>query len=183
MTMRPTLYQASRMLTTAGVSAEIKFDPTQITNRLRKSVQRQVASGVITGGYSSHASRIAKYLCKQFDLRYSGNSWYGVRIPTVANEHREKFVELIHADVAAYLLDGYHHNGGQWDKDKAASAIKKIRSGIDTDVRTHSAIFQKKLQALIVSTRTPEEVQKANQVAAMLDAAIPITINQYNIKE
>ena len=91
MTMRPTLYQASRMLTTAGVSAEIKFDPTQITNRLRKSIQRQIESGVITGGYSSHASRLAKYLCKQFDLRYSDNSWYGVRVPTVTVEYREKF--------------------------------------------------------------------------------------------
>jgi hypothetical protein len=44
-------------------------------------------------------------------------------------------------------------------------------------------MFQKKLQALILETRTPEELEKANQVAAMLDAGIPIVINQYNIKE
>ena len=183
MTMRPTLYQASRMLTTAGVSAEIKFDPTQITNRLRKSIQRQIESGVITGGYSSHASRLAKYLCKQFDLRYSDNSWYGVRVPTVTVEYREKFVELIQADLAAYLLDGDHHNGGRWDKDNAEGSIKKIRMGIDADVRTHSSMFQKKLQALILETRTPEELEKANQVAAMLDAGIPIVINQYNSQD
>ena len=183
MTMRPTLYQASRMLTTAGVSAEIKFDPTKITNRLRKSIQRQVASGVITGGYSSHASRLAKYLCKQFELRYSDNSWYGVRIPSMEEKHRENFVELIQADLAAYLLDGDHRSNGQWDKDNAAHSIKKIRSGIDADVRTHSNEFQKKLQALIVSTRTPEELQKANQVAAMLDAINPIIINHFNLEE
>jgi hypothetical protein len=171
------------MLTTAGVTADIRFDPTKITNRLKKSIQRQVASGVITGGYSSHASRLAKYLCKQFDLRYSDNSWYGVRVPSMAVEHREKFVELIHADLAAYLLDGDHHNNGQWDKDNAAGSIKKIRSGIDTDVRTHSSIFQKKLQALILETRTPEELAKANQVSAMLDAGLPITINQYNSED
>ena len=182
MTMRPTLYQASRMLTTAGVSADIKFDPTQITNRLRKSIQRQVTSGVITGGYSSHASRLAKYLCKQFDLRYSDSSWYGLRVPTMEDKYREGFVELIHADLAAYLLDADDRDP-TWHKNNAASAINKIRSGIDTDVRTHSSIFQKKLQALIVSTRTPEEVQKANQVAAMLDACNPITINQYNSED
>ena len=182
MTMRPTLYQASRMLTTAGVSAEIKFDPTQITNRLRKSIQRQLTSGVITGGYSSHASRIAKYLCKQFDLRYSDSSWYGLRVPTMEDKYREGFVELIHADLAAFLLDSDDRDP-TWHKNNAASAINKIRSGIDTDVRTHSAIFQKKLQALIVSTRTPEEVQKANQVAAMLDACNPITINQYDSQD
>lgn len=183
MTMRPTLYQASRMLTTAGVSAEIKFDPTRITNRLRKSIQRQVASGVITGGYSSHASRLAKYLCKQFDLRYSDNSWYGVRVPAVTVEYREKFVELIQADLAAYLLDSDQRSDGQWDKDNAAGSIKKIRMGIDAEVRTHSSIFQKKLQALILETRTPEELEKANQIAAMLDAGIPIVINQYKITE
>lgn len=180
--MRPTLYQASRMLTTAGVSAHIQFDPTQITNRLKKSIQRQVASGVITGGWSSHASRLAKYLCKQFDLRYSDNSWYGVRVPTVEVKYRERFVELIQADLAAYLLDGDHHSP-EWDKNNAASSIKKVRSGIDADVRTHSSEFQRKLQALIVETRTPEELAKANQVAAMLDAGLPITINQYNAQD
>lgn len=182
MSMRPTLYQASRMLTTAGVSAVIKFDPTKITNRLRKSVQRQVASGVITGGYSSHAARIAKYLCKQYNLRYSDSSWYGVRIPTVGEEHREKFVELVYADLAAFLLDAEDRDP-QWHKNNAAGAIKKIRSGIDTDVRTHSAIFQKQLQALIVSTRTPEELKLASEVSAMLDLGNPITINNYNLEE
>jgi len=182
MTMRPTLYQASRMLTTAGVSAVISFDPTKITNRLRKSIQRQVTSGVITGGYSSHASRVAKYLCKQFSLRYSDSSWYGLRVPTMEKKYREGFVELIHADLAAFLLDSDERDP-TWHKNNAASAINKIRSGIDTDVRTHSAIFQKKLQALIVSTRTPEELQKANQVAEMLDAINPIIINQFNLEE
>jgi hypothetical protein len=182
MTMRPTLYQASRMLTTAGVSAVISFDPTKITNRLRKSIQRQVASGVITGGYSSHAARIAKYLCKQFNLKYSDNSWYGVRIPSMEAKHHEKFIEVIHADLAAFLLDADDRDP-QWHKNNAAGAIKKIRSCVDTDVRTHSVMFQKQLQALIVSTRTREEFQKANQVAAMLDAINPIIINQFNIED
>jgi hypothetical protein len=180
--MRPTLYEASRMLTTAGVSAEIKFDPTQITNRLRKSIQRQVASGVVTGGYSSHASRIAKYLCKQFNLTYSDTSWYGLRVPTVEAKYREGFVELIHADLAAFLLDADDRDP-TWHKRNAANSIDSIRSGNPTDIRTHSIIFQKKLQALIVSTRTEEEVQKASQVSAMLDASNPIIINQYNSED
>jgi hypothetical protein len=170
------------MLTTAGVSAEIKFDPTQITNRLRKSIQRQVASGVITGGYSSHASRLAKYLCKQFDLRYSDTSWYGLRVPAMEKKHHAGFVELIHADLAAFLLDADDRDP-TWHKNNAANAINRIRSGTPTDIRTHSTIFQKKLQALIVSTRTEEEVQKASQVSAMLDASNPIIINQYNSKD
>jgi hypothetical protein len=81
------------------------------------------------------------------------------------------------------LLDGDHRQGGRWDKDNAAGSIKRIRRGIDADVRTHSSLFQKKLQALILETRTPEELEKANQVSAMLDAGIPITLNQYNSED
>lgn len=180
--MRPTLYEASRMLTTAGVSADIKFDPTKVTNRLKKSIQRQVASGVITGGYSSHASRIAKYLCRQFDVNYTGNSWYGIRLPVIAAEHRERFVELVQADLAAFLLDGDHHNP-QWEKDRASGSIARIRAGDEVEIRTHSAEYKKKLQTLIAETRTPAEAKHAEEVAAMLDLGEPITINQYNIQE
>lgn len=180
--MRPTLYQASRMLTTAGVSADIKFDPTKVTPRLKKSIQRQVASGVLTGGYSSHATRIAKYLCKQFDIRYTDRTWYGLRVPTVPVDHREKFVELIQADLAAFLLDGDHYNP-KWDKDRAADYIKEIRAGHSSDVRIHSKEYRDKLGVLISETRTPAEVKKAADVAAMLDAGLPITINQYNAED
>ena len=183
MTMRPTLYQASRMLTTAGVSAEIKFDPTKITNRLRKSIQRQITQGVMTGGYSSHATRLAKYLCKQFDVRYTDHTWYGLRVPAAREEHREKFVELIQADLAAFLLDGDHYNNPDWDKKKAAEHITGIRAGHNVEVRTHSKEFRDKLAALISETRTPEEVAHAKTIASMLDAGLPIIINQYDSQD
>jgi hypothetical protein len=170
------------MLTTAGVSAHIQFDPTQITNRLRKSVQRQVANGVLTGGYSSHATRLAKYLCKQFDVKYTDRTWYGLRVPKQAVEHRERFVELVQADLAAYLLDSDHYNP-QWEKDKTAQNIRHIRAGEDVDVRTHSKEFKDKLAMLISDTRTPAEIKHAADIAAMLDAGLPITINQYNAQE
>lgn len=180
--MRPTLYEASRMLTTAGISADIKFDPTKVTTRLRKSIQRQVASGVLTGGYSSHATRVAKYICRQFNIRYTDRTWYGLRVPYVPVEYREKFVELLQADLAAYLLDNdtYHP---QWEKDKTAENIKQIRAGFSVDVRTHSKEYKEKLGILISETRTPEEIKHAADIAAMLDAGHPITINQYNTQD
>ncbi len=180
--MRPTLYQASRMLTTAGVSAHIQFDPTKITNRLKKSIQRQVETGVLTGGWSSHATRIARYLCKQFDVRYTDRTWYGLRVPPVSVDHREKFVELIRADLAAFLLDGDNYNP-QWDKDRAADYIKEIRAGQSSDVRIHSKEYRDKLGMLISETRTPAEIKHAADIAAMLDAGLPITINQYNAQD
>jgi hypothetical protein len=170
------------MLTTAGVSAHIQFDPTKITNRLKKSIQRQVANGVLTGGYSSHATRIAKYLCKQFDVKYTDRTWYGLRVPKQAVEHRERFVELVRADLAAYLLDGDHYNP-QWEKDKTAETITHIRAGQNVDVRIHSREFRDKLAMLISETRTPEDIAHAKSIAAMLDAGLPITINQYNAEE
>jgi len=175
--MRPTLYEASRMLTTAGISADIKFDPTRVTNRLKKSIQRQVASGVLTGGYSSHATRVAKYLCKQFNVKYTDRTWYGLRVPAQAVEHRERFVELVQADLAAYLLDGDHYNP-QWDKDKAAEHIQEIRAGHSADVRTHSKEYREKLAMLISETRTDEDIKHAADIAAMLDEERPITILQ-----
>lgn len=180
--MRPTLYQASRMLTTAGVTADIRFDPKAITNRLKKSIQRQVANGTLTGGYSSHATRLARYLCEQFKVKYSDNAWYGIRVPAAPVEYREEFVQLIQADLAAYLLDGDHYNP-KWEKDKAAETIKEIRAGMDSDVRTHSKEFRDKLIALVSKTRTPEEIKKAAEVAALLDQGNLITINQYNCKD
>ena len=181
--MRPTLYQASRMLTTAGVSAHIQFDPTQITNRLKKSIQRQVETGVLTGGYSSHSTRLAKYLCKQFKVEYTDRTWYGIRIPARPVEHREQFVELVQADLTAYLLDGDHYNGAKWEKDNTAANIREIREGKDVDLRTYSKEYREKLGMLISATRTPEQMAHAKTIAAMLDAGLPITINQYNAQD
>lgn len=180
--MRPTLYEASRLLTTQGMVADIKFDPTQVTSRLRKSIQRQIASGVMTGGWSSHASRIAKVMCNQFDVKYTDKTWYGVRIPVVDNEYREKFVELIQTDLAAYLLDGDHYNS-KWEKDHANESIDFIRRGLATNVRTHSHEYQEKLRALIMTTRTEAQREHAKEVAAMLDAGKPIKLKHINWKD
>jgi hypothetical protein len=158
------------MLTTAGISADIRFDPKAITNRLKKSIQRQITNGVITGGYSSHASRVAKYLCRQFKIKYTDNHWYGVRVPTVA---------LVQADLAAYLLTENAYNP-QWDKDKAYQTIVEIRAGLATVVRTHHHEFNDRIHALVAELRTPEEIQRAKEVALLLDLGEPITIHHYN---
>lgn len=175
--MRPTLYEASRMLTTAGISANITFDPTRVTPRLRKSIQRQVASGVLTGGYSSHATRVAKYLCKQFSVRYTHTTWYGLLVPSIAVEYRDEFVELLQADLTTYLLDSDTYNP-QWEKDRTAENINQIRAGYSVEVRTHSKEYKDKLAALVSQTRTPEDIARATHVAAMLDEERPITILQ-----
>jgi len=105
-----------------------------------------------------------------------------LRVPKQAVEHRERFVELVRADLAAYLLDSDHYNP-QWEKDKTAETITHIRAGQDVDVRIHSREFRDKLAMLISETRTPEEIAHAKSIAAMLDAGLPITINQYNAEE
>ena len=180
--MRPTLYEASRMLTTQGISADIKFDPTKVTARLRKSIQRQVASGVLTGGYSSHATRIAKYLCKQFSVRYTHTTWYGLLIPPIQVEHRERFVELLQADLSTYLLDDYPHNP-KWEKDRTLACMMQIKAGIAVEAHTHSKEYKDKLAALVSETRTTEDIARATRVASMLDDVHPIHIHHYNIQE
>lgn len=181
--MRPKLYEASRMLTTQGISADIKFDPTQVTTRLRNSIRKQVESGVMTGGWSSHASRIAKILCNQFGVKYTDKTWYGVRIPVVSKEYREQFIELVQADIAAYILDDdapYNHT---WEKEHAEQSVQHIKTGRETNVRTHSQHYQEKLRDLIMTTRTPRELAHAKEVAAMIDAGQPITITNVKWKD
>lgn len=180
--MRPNLYQASRMLTTAGVTADIYFNPTQITTRMRRSIQRQIAAGNITGGWSSHASRIAKILCEQFNLPYVKNVWHGISVRTQDKETQERMVELVRADLTAYLLSGENSNNPYY-KRHAEESVASIRAGEMTYVRVLTQAIGVQMMSTMMKARPEEEIQRACDVADMLDLPHPIRINQHNWKD
>lgn len=179
--MRPTLYQASRMLTTVGVTADITFNPTKITNRLRKSIQRQIVNGIITGGWSSQAARLAKVLCDQHKLPYLANSWHGVEVQAKTKETQERLVELIRADTAAYLLT--ENGDGSYFKRQSAEAVVAIRAGERTYVRIHDKAFDMKIRQVLIESRSTEEFGLALKVSELLDSPNPISIDQQNWKD
>lgn len=180
--MRTTLYSAARMLTTAGVTADINFNPAQVTTRMRKSIQRQIESGNITGGWSSHASRIAKVLCEQFKLPYIRGDYYGLHVNFTDEKARAEAVALLHADLSAYLLNGDEHP--LWinrTKENAQAQIKLFAAGGAHHLRFYSGKeYAQMMRDLFIRTRTPSDVFNAKQVANMLNHDTPINIHQHH---
>ena len=180
--MRPNLYQAARMLTTAGVKADIQFHPTAVTNRLRKSIQRQVESGDITGGWSSHASRIAKVLCTQFNLPYVRGDYWGLHVQFTDEKARAEAVALIRADLSAYLLNNEDYPAWiERSKSQAQEQIELLEEGQPCHVRFHSGReYVKLMRELFTKSRTPSDIFNAKQVSNMLNQESPIHIHQHN---
>jgi hypothetical protein len=185
--MRPTLYQASRMLTTVGVTADIQFNPTQVTNRMRKSIQRQLESGNIVGGWSSHAARLAKVLCEQFKLPYIRGDYWGLHVQFTSEKARKEACAVMRADFAAYLLtmDGNPNNSWvQRSKDTLQENLKFIEAGQPAYLRFYSGKEHVQLMRdLFVNSRNPSDVFNAKQVSNMLNQDSPIRINQHNWKD
>jgi hypothetical protein len=173
--MRPALYEAARALTTAGFSADIYFNPSEITNRLKKSIQRQITNCAITGGYSSQAARIARHLMDEYGVPYSRTHWSGLHLHFVAEESQRKAVEIVQADIAAYLLDNASYNAS-YEKKSAADNIRSIQAGVKVYVRLHSRVYADQLLALMTESMTPVIKEKAAALAARLEDPTPIKI-------
>lgn len=185
--MRPNLYQASRMLTTVGVTADINFNPTQITARMRKSIQRQIESGNITGGYSSHAARLAKVLCEQFKLPYIYGSYWGLHFQFTDPEARKEAVAIMKADFSAYMLSHAANDNHTWVrrmKDRVQQDMETISAGGAVHARFYSdKAYIQMMRDLFIKTRRPSDVFNAKQVSNMLNQDSPIRINQHNWKD
>lgn len=181
--MRPNLYQAARMLTTAGVKADIHFNPTMVTTRLRKSIQKQVESGNITGGWSSHASRIAKVLCTQFKLPYIHGDYWGLHVQFTDVKARAAVVELMRADLSAYVLKDDAHSA-YWinsTKSDVNRNIELVSAGTSTRIRLYTGkTYENMVRDVFMKHRTPSDVFNAKQVANMLNQESPIHIQQHN---
>jgi tyrosine-protein phosphatase YwqE len=173
--MRPNLYEASRTLATAGFTAQIHFNPSEVTNRLKKSIQKQIEACSLTGGYSSHASRIAKRLMEQENIPFSRQDWSSLFVQYETKEAREQAVAIINADLAAYILDDPSNNN-KYLKNRAAESIEEIQRGESSYLRIHHKEFSKQLRQLMTDTRTPELVAKAKALAKRLDDPTPIKI-------
>lgn len=180
--MRPNLYQASRMLTTVGVTADINFNPMQVTTRMRKSIQKQVETGNITGGYSSHASRLAKVLCTQFKLPYVRGDYWGLHVQFTDDKARAEAVEIIRADWAAYTLTtGDEQLWITRYKEKVNDRIGLIEGGHPCTLRFYGGKeYVRLMRELFVRSRTPSDVFNAKQVSNMLNQDTPIRIHQHN---
>lgn len=184
--MRPNLYQAARMLTTAGVTADIYFDPDEITGRMRNSIAKQIESGNITGGWSSHAARIAKVLCTQFKLPYIHGDYWGLHVQFTDVKARAEAVELMRADLSAYIMKDDAHSA-YWinsTKSDVNRNIELVSAGTSTRIRLYTGkTYETMVRDVFIKHRTPSDVFNAKQVRDMLYQSKPIRINQNNWKD
>jgi hypothetical protein len=175
------------MLTTVGVTADINFNPTQITPRMRKSIQRQLESGNIVGGWSSHAARLAKVLCEQFTLPYIRGDYWGLHVQFTSEKARKEACALMRADFAAYLLTTEDNNHNSWiqrAKNTLQENIEILSAGESAHLRFYSGKEHVQLMRdLFVNSRNPSDVFNAKQVSNMLNQDSPIRINQHNWKD
>jgi hypothetical protein len=175
--MKPNLYEAARALTTAGFSADIYFNPSQITNRLKKSVQRQIICCSAIGGYKSQSARIASQLMSQYEIPHSKSYW-GLHVQFQSKESQSQAVAILQADLAAYLLDAPFN--ADYEKRRALNAIETINRGEEAYVHLHISEFSKQLLNLMTDSLPPEVRAKAAALAARLDDPTPIKINLKN---
>jgi hypothetical protein len=154
---------------------------------MRKSIQRQVESGNITGGYSSHASRIAKVLCEQFKLSYIRGDYWGLHVQFTNEKSREEACAVMRADFAAYLLttdDNDKHGWLQRSKNTLQENIKILASGESAHLRFYGGKeYVQMMRDLFVNSRNPSDVFNAKQVSNMLNQETPITVHNYNWKD
>jgi hypothetical protein len=173
--MRPYLYDAARALTTAGFTADIYFNPSEITNRLKKSIQRQITNCAVSGGYSSHAARVARHLLDHYKIPYANNyHWSSVGVQFQDEESKRKAVGVIQAGLAAYLLDDPYNP--QYEKKRAAEDIEAINAGKKVNVRMFSCEGSNQILRIMAESLSPEVKEKARALAARLDDPTPIKI-------
>ena len=176
--MRPNLYEASRALTTPGFTADIYFNPSQITNRLKKSIQKQITNCAVTKGYASKAARIAKHLMDQYEIPYSSRHWSGVDVRIQDEQAQHRAVEIVQANLAAYLLDSPYN--AEYEKRRARDDIEAIKRGEQVYVRLHSIEFADQMLMVMSKFLPPDTKDKARALAERLDDPTPIKINIKN---
>lgn len=98
-------YDVARMANTMGIQTTIVLKPEQITVRVKNSIKRQLRNGRITGGYRSHAAKIAKYLTEKYELPVLQDGWRGFSVGSINMETKAAIRGFFEADWAAELLE------------------------------------------------------------------------------
>ena len=182
------VYDTARMLKVPGVDAHVFIDPGKIPTRTKRMVQRMIREGVYQGTYYSKAKDLAvlvrnsgpvmPYLTVRGTLREGQTAayyppqitMYNYELPTaVAHE----IVELVRADLSMRHMthpeqaSNYGGMGEQkeflerWDK-QANAGFSSLRFFFDD--------YAMQAVDLVKATRTPAQIEQAEELAARLDS-------------
>lgn len=175
--MEGNVWDAARMGHTAGIELTATFHPDRITTRMRNSIKRMVASGQMTGGWQSHAKRLARALCDKYGVPYNQSSVYNVFVPTATPSHlREQLLDLLKADEAATRmaeegrLHSYYVNRYSRDREALLHDTSYSVRFNDKDVGTEAC----RLMSNFVQR---SGCDKRKMICALLDGKEPIVLS------
>lgn len=174
--MSTTLYERGRLTGISGMESVLTLNPASMGPRIKKSVCKMIENAHITGGWASQSRKVAELLAEKFSLSILQTSWNGLTIyapPTP--EIRDKLIELVRADFAAFLLDNPSY-ARTWYSDQANKTIEALEDGVAKHVDFRSVEFSRQAVALF-NTELPESYkQQAKQIVDMLVNNTPIQI-------
>lgn len=159
-----------------GMVSELTLYPENLGPRIKKSVIKMLENAHITGGWSSQSRRVAEALAERFSLSVLQTRWQGLTLYAQPKpEIRDKLIELIQADITAFLLENPNYHRSYY-ADSAQDAIANLKNGNARYIDFRCSEFNKQAIALI-NAELPKHVIEQNQyVIDLLNNNTPIRI-------
>jgi len=193
------VWSTARLLKTPGVDADVYVSPSTISNRTKRGAQRMLRDGVYQGGWYSNTRRLAvlvrdtaKYppFITSNRLRPGGSSqqYYAGTVALhnyeVPIEVASEVIELMRADLAVHRLTNPVATQSRNSSFNRQTQILEKWDAEKTPFDDKIFFFQDDyaIQAidLIKATRTPAQIEQAEELAARLDSADRIYITNCN---
>ena len=159
-----------------GMVSELTLHPENLGPRIKKSVIKMLENAHITGGWSSQSRQVAEALAERFSLSVLQTRWQGLTLYAQPKpEIRDKLIELVRADIAAFLLENPNYHRSYY-ADAAQEAIDQLKKGNAKYIDFRCSEFNKQAIALI-NAELPKHVIEQNQhVIDLLNNNTPIRI-------
>ena len=163
-----------------GFKVEAWIDPTQISTRIKKSAQKMIRTGVMTGGYRSTARMLAKQLMDDARIVVSASySKWGVVIFNATLTHDTK-AEIINLLEAARMIEiaGKPESNHSYVTSRYQRAMS-MDIGHDRSVMMSCYVLSiaRQIAEIAAASRTPFMTAEANKLADQLDDVALIKAN------
>lgn len=169
-------FERGRITGINGMVSELTLHPEHLGPRIKKNVIRMLENAHITGGWSSQSRQVAETLAQRFNLSVLQTRWQGLTLYAQPRpEIRDQLIELIHADIAAFLLEnpGYHTS---YYANAAQEAIAQLKKGNAKYIDFRSGEFSKRAITLINSELPAHVIAQNKHVIDLLNSNTPIRI-------
>lgn len=185
-------FDTARDIRLPGVVIErVYIDPKQLTTRMKNTVKKSLREGHASGGWQSKSKQLVQKIADATGVRLVTSTGYGFIAPprhTYGDKEIEELLRISEADEAVELMDDAQtHISRHLEHVQKHTRTKHERNR--EIIRGHTMHrwiapgsnkdFMKQMIEVFVNSRTPQLVERAEQVCAMLDnnEPIPITLS------